>query len=179
MKSLIQPLAIISMIPISFIGVFLTFYLFDINFDQGGFASFILLSGLVVNAGLYIINDFNNLRKKYPGRKPFNLYLKAYNQKIIPVILTIVSSVLGLIPFIWQGRMKCFWFAFASGAMGGLVFSMVALWIYLPLFLRFKPGESISVYCPIMYLRVFKMITNALVSLSTIACRVVNEKGLC
>ena len=138
LESFVQPLAIISMIPVSFIGVFLTFYLFDINFDQGGFASFILLSGLVVNAGLYIINDFNNLRKKYPGRSSFVLYLKAYNQKIIPVLLTIVSSVLGLIPFIWQGQNEVFWFAFASGAMGGLIFSIVALWIYMPLFLRLK-----------------------------------------
>ena len=88
----------------------------DINFDQGGIASFILLSGLVVNAGLYIINDFNNLRKKYPGRSSFDLYLKAYNQKIIPVLLTIVSSMLGLIPFIWQGQNEVFWFVFASGA---------------------------------------------------------------
>jgi multidrug efflux pump subunit AcrB len=140
LESFRQPMAIISMIPISFIGVFLTFYLLDINFDQGGFASFILLSGLVVNAGLYIINDFNNLKKQYPRRKVFDLYLKAYNQKIIPVLLTVVSSVLGLIPFIWQGQNEVFWFAFASGAIGGLLFSFVALWIYLPLFLRLK-GE--------------------------------------
>jgi multidrug efflux pump subunit AcrB len=138
LESFIQPLAIISMIPISFIGVFLTFYLFDINFDQGGFASFILLSGLVVNAGLYIINDYNNLRKQYPKRKSFDLYLKAYNQKIIPVFLTIISSVLGLIPFIWQGQNEVFWFAFASGAIGGLIFSFIALWIYLPLFLSLR-----------------------------------------
>lgn len=136
LESLTQPLAIISMIPISFIGVFLTLYLFDINFDQGGFASFILLSGLVVNAGLYIINDFNNLRKQYPSRNEFGLYLKAYNQKIIPVILTIISSVLGLTPFIWQGQNEVFWFAFAAGAIGGLMFSIIALWIYLPLFLK-------------------------------------------
>ncbi|MBA7586667.1 Multidrug resistance protein MdtC [subsurface metagenome] len=60
LESFVQPLAIIGMIPISFIGVFLTFYLFDFNFDQGGFASFILLCGIVVNSGLYIINDYNN-----------------------------------------------------------------------------------------------------------------------
>jgi multidrug efflux pump subunit AcrB len=138
LESFIQPLAIISMIPISFIGVFLTFYLFDINFDQGGFASFVLLSGLVVNAGLYIINDYNNLRKQYPKRKSFDLYLKAYNQKIIPVFLTIISSVLGLIPFIWQGQNEVFWYAFASGAIGGLIFSFIALWIYLPLFLSLR-----------------------------------------
>lgn len=34
-NSLKQPLAIIFVIPISYIGVFLTFYLFGLNFDQG------------------------------------------------------------------------------------------------------------------------------------------------
>ena len=37
-NSLKQPLAVIFVIPISYIGVFLTFYWFKLNFDQGGFA---------------------------------------------------------------------------------------------------------------------------------------------
>jgi len=134
LESLKQPFAIISMIPISFIGVFLTFYLFDFNFDQGGYASFILLCGISVNSALYIINDFNNLKKKYPKRNKQTLYFKAFNYKIIPVILTIVSTIVGLIPFIWDGQKEAFWFSFAVGSIGGLVFSLIAIYIYLPLF---------------------------------------------
>ncbi|HCY41765.1 MAG TPA: multidrug efflux pump protein [Prolixibacteraceae bacterium] len=138
LESFRQPFAIISLIPVSFIGVFLTFYLFDFNFDQGGFASFILLCGIVVNAGLYIINDYNNFCRAKGVRNNIRLYLKAFNHKIIPVFLTIISTVLGLVPFIWSGQKEVFWFAFAVGAMGGLVFSIVAILFYLPLFLRFK-----------------------------------------
>ena len=83
-ESLWQPLALIMLIPISFIGVFLTFYWFDFNFDQGGYASFVLLSGNVVCAAIFIIAEYNNLRKLYPSTKPFKLYIKAYNHKIIP-----------------------------------------------------------------------------------------------
>ena len=46
-NSLKQPLAVIFVIPISYIGVFLTFYWFKLNFDQGGFASFVLLLSLI------------------------------------------------------------------------------------------------------------------------------------
>lgn len=133
LESLLQPLCIIIMVPISFIGVFLSFYLFDFNFDQGGFASFILLAGIVVNAGLYIVNDFNQCRKSHVKN-----YIKSFNYKIIPIMLTIVSTILGLIPFVWQGQNEVFWFSFAIGAMGGLLFSIVALLVYLPLFLRMK-----------------------------------------
>ena len=137
-ESLLKPLAVISLIPITFIGVFLTFYLFDFNFDQGGFASFILLSGLVVNAAIYIINDFNNLISRQGKAYTIRTYLKAFNQKIVAITLTILSTVLGLIPFIWGGQKEVFWFAFAGGAMGGLIFSLVAIVIYLPLFLKIK-----------------------------------------
>ena len=134
LESLKQPFAIISMIPISFIGVFLTFYLFDFNFDQGGYASFILLCGVSVNAALYIINDYNNLRKEYPLRNAQLLYFKAFNYKIIPVMLTISSTMIGLIPFIWGGQNEAFWFSFAAGSIGGLLFSLVGIFIYLPIF---------------------------------------------
>lgn len=138
LESLKQPLAIISMIPISFIGVFLTFYIFGFNFDQGGYASFILLCGISVNAALYIVNDYNNLKKSHPGRDNRLLYFKAFNYKIIPITLTIVSTIVGLIPFMWNGQEVPFWFAFAVGSIGGLVFSLVGILVYLPLFVISK-----------------------------------------
>ena len=142
LESLSQPLAIIAMIPISFIGVFLTFYLLDINFDQGGFASFILLCGIVVNSGLYIINDYNILRKRRKAQAGLALYLKAFNYKIIPVMLTILSTVLGLVPFVMHGQQEVFWFSFATGAMGDLLFSLAAIFFYMPLFVRFTRNHS-------------------------------------
>lgn len=138
LESLLQPLAIISLIPVSFIGVFLTFYLFDFNFDQGGFASFILLCGIVVNAGLYIINDYNNFCRAKGVRNNLRIYMKAFNHKIIPIFLTIISTVLGLVPFVWSGQKEVFWFAFASGAMGGLIFSVIAVLVMLPMVLPMK-----------------------------------------
>jgi multidrug efflux pump subunit AcrB len=84
-------------------GVF-TFYLFNFNFDQGGYAAFLFLSGIVVNSALYILNDMNNLRKSNPGLSGIDMYIKAYNAKIIPILLTVVSTVLGLTPFLFGGK---------------------------------------------------------------------------
>ncbi|MFN3554481.1 MAG: efflux RND transporter permease subunit [Bacteroidales bacterium] len=143
LESLLQPLAVIGLIPVSFAGLFLTFYLFELNFDQGGWAAFILLSGLAVNAGLYILNDFNNFRNSHSGRTPQQLYLRAFRYKITPVLLTISSTVIGLIPFV-AGQREPFWFAFAAGTMGGLVFSLLGVFFFFPVFLRLgaKAGKS-------------------------------------
>jgi multidrug efflux pump subunit AcrB len=137
LESIRQPLAIIALIPISFIGVFITFGAFGFNFDQGGFASFILLCGIVVNSGLYIINDYNQL-KKQGKRSHFNMYLNAFNHKIIPIFLTIASTILGMVPFLFGGEKEIFWFSFAVGTIGGLLFSFIAIIVFLPLFMSLR-----------------------------------------
>lgn len=130
-NSLSQPLAIIFVIPVSYIGVFLTFYLFGLNFDQGGFASFVLLCGITVNASIYILNEYNAIRRNFPKLSPLRAYTKAWNVKIIPIFLTVMSTILGFVPFM-IGEKTPFWFPLAAGTIGGLVMSVIGIFIYLP-----------------------------------------------
>lgn len=133
-NSLKQPLAIIFVIPVSYIGVFLTFYLFGLNFDQGGFASFVLLCGITVNASIYILNEYNSVRRRYPMLRPVKAYIKAWNAKIIPIFLTVVSTILGFIPFMVGEGKEAFWFPLAAGTIGGLTMSVIGIFIFLPIF---------------------------------------------
>lgn len=133
-NSLRQPLAVIFVIPISYIGVFLTFYWFKLNFDQGGFASFVLLCGITVNASIYILNEYNQLRINKPLMPAWRAYLKAWNAKITPIFLTVISTILGFIPFMLGPDKEAFWFPLAAGTIGGLIMSVLGIFIYLPLF---------------------------------------------
>lgn len=133
-NSLKQPLAVIFVIPISYIGVFLTFYWFKLNFDQGGFASFVLLCGITVNASIYILNEYNQIRQRKPLMSPYKAYLKAWNAKITPIFLTVVSTILGFIPFMLGPDKEAFWFPLAAGTIGGLGMSILGIFLYLPLF---------------------------------------------
>lgn len=133
-NSLKQPLAIIFVIPISYIGVFLTFYLFGLNFDQGGFASFVLLCGITVNASIYILNEYNAIRRRYPLLLPVRAFTKAWNSKIMPIFLTVVSTILGFIPFMVGDGKEAFWFPLAAGTIGGLVMSILGIFLFLPIF---------------------------------------------
>lgn len=136
LESLSQPLIVIGLIPFSFIGLFVTFSLFDLKPDEGAFASLVLLCGIVVNATLYILDEYNRLRRCEHALPAKRLYLKAFNSKIIPIILTKLSTIIGLIPFLLTGPDGQFWFTLAAGTIGGLLFSMIGLLIYQPLMLN-------------------------------------------
>ena len=123
-ESFRYPLPVIFMIPISFIGLFLVFGLSDFAFDQGGFAAFVMLCGIVVNAGIYLVTTYQETRD----------YIKAFSRKITPISLTIVSTILGLLPFLSDGPEEVFWFDFAIGTIAGMVFSVIAIILVLPVF---------------------------------------------
>lgn len=135
LESLKLPLAIISIIPVSFTGVFLIFAFSDYSFDQGGFAALVMLSGLVVNAGIYLISAWKHWLPSGTGnRKLFSRsYLLAFREKYRPILLTTLSTVLGLLPFLSDGPQEVFWFDFALGTIVGLVFSVLGLLALFPL----------------------------------------------
>lgn len=132
-----QPLAVIFIIPISYIGIFLTFGAFDLELNHGGFAAFVLLSGLTCNSAIYLLNDYNALRRKgYP--KGIHTYIRSLNGKIIPILMTFLSTALGFLPFMFAQENDSFWVSLAAGTISGLCFSLVGILIYLPVIISGK-----------------------------------------
>lgn len=141
---------IISVIPLSMIGIFVTFCATGIAFGSGGFASMVLLIGIVVNSGIYIISQYRMSLALMARRKNGKLiryneetrcFIRAYNHKIIPVLLTVTSTIIGLVPFFLDGNDEQFWFSFATGVTGGLIFSVPAFIFLMPVFMRL--GKSV------------------------------------
>ncbi|MEL6134640.1 MAG: efflux RND transporter permease subunit, partial [Bacteroidota bacterium] len=126
LESLKQAFAIIWMIPLSFIGVFTLFYVGHFLFDQGGYAGFLLLSGITVNAALYISQAHQEARKERPERRDLVLYIKGFIERIAPVIFTILSTILGFLPFVFLGE-EVFWYSLAWVCIGGLAFSLIGI----------------------------------------------------
>jgi len=117
-------------IPVSFIGLFLIFYVGNFYFDQGGYAAFILLSGTVVASSIFILVEWQpNIH-----RANYRL-LKIAFYKFVPILITMLTSILGFIPFLLEGDKEIFWFSLALGSIGGLVASLFAVWICLPIWI--------------------------------------------
>ncbi|MDE6159670.1 MAG: efflux RND transporter permease subunit, partial [Bacteroidaceae bacterium] len=126
-ESLWRPLAmLLALMPFTLTSVFLTFHFAGIPFGTGGLAALVLLCGLVINAAIYIMYQYDLIRKT-GAVSPCRAYLQAYNHKIIPVILTILSTVFSLIPFLVDGPENRFWYTFAITVIVGLTASFAAL----------------------------------------------------
>jgi multidrug efflux pump subunit AcrB len=73
------------------------------------------------------MNEYNHNGKRF---------IKAYNHKIIPILLTVTSTIVGLIPFLMDGVKERFWFSFSIGSISGLFFSLVALVFVMPMLMK-------------------------------------------
>ena len=133
-ESLRLPLAVVLVIPLSLIGLFLTFAWGDFYFDQGGYAAIVLLGGMVVNAAIFIISDHRHFLLLHAHHTNRAL-LKATLRRARTILLTVVSTICGLIPFMLEGDTEVFWFALAVGSAGGLVFSLLVVFWVLPVML--------------------------------------------
>lgn len=122
------PLLVLTVVPVSFVGLFLTFSQFDFYFDQGGYAAFVLLGGLTVNASIFVLFEYQQMRQADPTAT----VAQAAVRKGAAIVLTVLSTVLGMLPFLSAGQAEVFWFAFAAGTYGGLIFSLYGVFVLLP-----------------------------------------------
>ena len=130
-ESWVYPLIVLSVIPMSYIGVFLTYYYFDIPFDQGAFASFLLLAGLTVNHTIFLVYAI----RSSAAIPSLTNTLQILRQKFLPLNLTIISTCAGLVPMLID--QDPFWYPFAAGAIGGLMLASLLVFIYIPLLFRY------------------------------------------
>ncbi|RAJ77353.1 multidrug efflux pump subunit AcrB [Chitinophaga dinghuensis] len=137
LNSLLYAWAVIWMMPLSFIGVFVAAVVFHIRPDSGSFAAMVFLAGIAVNWALYILNDYSQLVPN-TQRSAVSIYLRAFQRKLIPIILSAISAIISVLPFVIGGDGNDFWFAFGVCTLGGLLASVIGTILLLPAFLRLQ-----------------------------------------
>ena len=66
----------------------------------------------------------------FPRLSPLRAYVKAWNTKVIPIFLTVTSTILGFVPFMVGMEKEGFWFPLAAGTIGGLIMSVIGVFIF-------------------------------------------------
>jgi multidrug efflux pump len=143
-NSIIQPFIILMSVVLSLAGVFLGLLLLDMTFVviMTGIGC-ISLAGVVVNNAIVLIDFINKLREE--GRSTHDAIVEACTIRFRPVLLTAVTTILGLIPmasgvsfdffeFRWiiGGDSSQWWGPMAVAVIFGLAFATLLTLIVVP-----------------------------------------------
>ncbi len=118
-------------IPFSFAGSVLLNLLLHIDFNQFVFLALIFLSGTTVNSSILIYESIAEERGKRGLKRLFN----AIKEKSISLITTNITTIAGILPFIFLGKGSQ-WFDFAVTMLGGLIFGFFYAMFFLPILLK-------------------------------------------
>jgi hydrophobic/amphiphilic exporter-1 (mainly G- bacteria), HAE1 family len=95
-ESFLDPFIILFTIPLSLIGVVLLYIATGEMFNILTAVGLIMLSGIIVNNGIVLVDYTNLLRKR--GRSINEACIEAGGNRLRPILMTTLTTVLGLIP---------------------------------------------------------------------------------
>jgi HAE1 family hydrophobic/amphiphilic exporter-1 len=123
-ESLIQPFIVLLTVPCAMIGVFLIFYFTGKPFDPSARIGVVLLSGIVVNNAIILV-DHINLRRRQ-GLELFDAIVRGSAERVRPILVTSITTIGGLLPLVVvQGSSQTsgsqdMWQNLALSTIGGL-----------------------------------------------------------
>lgn len=97
-ESIIQPALVMCAVPLAFIGVVYALILTGTNISVMVFLGGIILAGIVVNDAIILVDYINQLRTR--GMPKVDAIVEAGKTRLRPIIMTTVTSVLGLAPML-------------------------------------------------------------------------------
>ena len=149
-NSFYQAFLILSAVLFSTVGVFLGLIVLQQPFGivMSGIGV-ISLAGIVVNNNIVLIDTYNVLRQQ--GLAAKDAILRTGAQRLRPVLLTTVTTILGLMPMVLQVNIDLFnrqidfgapstqwWVQLATAVAGGLTFATVLTLVLTPCLLMLR-----------------------------------------
>ncbi len=130
-ESLIHPLIILFSVPLGMIGVVFALYLTATTISVMVFLGVIILAGIVVNNAIVLIDYTNQLRAQ--GRAKREALLEAGQVRLRPIVMTTLTTVLGLIPMaLAWGEGAEIRAPMAITVIGGLLLSTLLTLVFIP-----------------------------------------------
>lgn len=148
-----KPFVVILSVPMSLIGLFTTFFFTNANFGRGGYAAVLFLIGLSVNNGILLVDRMNlgmaemvkvGLGDGETGGKGkrAGLIAEAASERLRPILMTMLITTAGFIPFVINADIYSFWYTFSLGIIGGVVVSSLMILLFTPVFYELAAGKG-------------------------------------
>jgi HAE1 family hydrophobic/amphiphilic exporter-1 len=134
-ESLVFPIAILSSILFSFLGVYWLFFFTGTEFSIMAMIGMLVLMGVVVNNGIVMVEHINALRRS--GMPRTEALIVGSKERLRPILMTMATTILGMLPLCLGhtqlgGQNGPPYFPMARAVAGGLAFSTVVSLLFLP-----------------------------------------------
>jgi len=132
LKSYIQPIVVMSAIPFGLVGAVLGHLLMGFDLSLISMMGIVALSGVVVNDSLILVDTANkNLRNE--GMNPQEAIYKAGLRRFRPIILTSLTTFLGLAPMIFESSVQARFLIPMAISLGfGILFATFIILLIVP-----------------------------------------------
>ena len=95
-NSFLQPVAIMSTLPLSLVGVFLALLMFKSTLNMFSMVGFVLLMGLVTKNAILLIDFINHARAEGSSRS--EAIIAAAHTRLRPILMTTLAMIFGMLP---------------------------------------------------------------------------------
>ncbi len=141
-ESLKAPFIIFLTIPLGMIGVVYILFLTGTPLSVVAFIGIIMLSGIVVNNSIVLVDYINQIRRK--GVPLFDAVVEGGRTRLRPILMTSLTTILALIPLaLGLGAGGETWAPMARSVIGGLVSSTLVTLLVIPVIYTYLSPKKI------------------------------------
>ena len=117
-------------IPLSLTGVIIGLWVMGQPLSLTAMLGIIALGGVLINHGILLLDVLNNVRKRGTSTTPEEIVLEAATTRLRPILLTTMTTVIGMIPLVFVSTM---WAPLAYTIAFGLLYGTLLTLILIPL----------------------------------------------
>lgn len=149
-NSVMQPFVVMSVIPLSLVGVLIGLLVHNEPLGFMGLLGVVALVGIVVNNSILLVDFTNQARKR--GMNRWRSILWASRSRVRPIILTSATTVAGLFPMLFGlSGTSSFLVPLAISLVYGLTFSTILTLVVIPVLMSLL--DEIKLYSGVRLLR--------------------------
>lgn len=130
-ESLVEPLIIIVTIPLALTGVLIMLFVTSTPISVTAMIGLILLSGIVVNNGIVMIDYIKVLQAR--GVERLDAVIRGASRRLRPILMTAATTILSMVPLALElGAGSETWSPMARTVIGGLTMSTILMLLVVP-----------------------------------------------
>ncbi len=133
-----QTFFIISIVPLSLIGILAGLAVTGAPLSFPAILGIIALAGVVVNNAIILVAVINRLRTREPNTPLKEIVIEGATSRLRPVVLTAVTTIIGVIPLLFASGI---WRPLVYTLIFGLSFSVIIILALVPLLYYRYPGK--------------------------------------